>query len=291
MSTSSAGSRRVRLAAVALDELESSGSVRAAGDVPGSGPRRRRPAYRRRSCRRACRAATASRFIVPPAETTRSASATRLWASTPRSGTTTEGSSSDFTYSRWASVRGSTTAWTRLVAEVVEHLGKQRVRLAVVERHVGRRAHDDDHPLQVQPDRGRHGCGPARSRRGSTPPSGPGTGPACRRRRRSGAAARAGSCPASSRAAPAGSRCCAARRPLVVEHVHGGDLQPARGDREVVRAVREREVEAAALPKRRIARGATGAEPSLPSARRAAVAAEAPCAPMPCSSSRSSVCA
>ena len=59
--------------------------------------------------------ATASRFMVPPAETTRSASATRLWASTARSGTTTEGSSRALTYSRWASVRGSTTACTRLV--------------------------------------------------------------------------------------------------------------------------------------------------------------------------------
>jgi hypothetical protein len=48
--------------------------------------------------------ATASRFIVPPAEITRSAYATRLCASIARSGTMKAPSSA-----RWARVRGSTT--------------------------------------------------------------------------------------------------------------------------------------------------------------------------------------
>ena len=56
--------------------------------------------------------ATASRFIVPPAETTRSASAIRLWASIACSGRTSDGSAASRSASRWAGVRGSTTACT-----------------------------------------------------------------------------------------------------------------------------------------------------------------------------------
>src|SRR5207248_2554993 len=56
--------------------------------------------------------AAASRFIVPPAETTRSASAIRLCASTARAGTTSDGSPSLSTNARCSSVRGRTTACT-----------------------------------------------------------------------------------------------------------------------------------------------------------------------------------
>ena len=55
----------------------------------------------------------ASRFIVPPAETSTSASATRLRPSTVRSGTTTRSSPSACTPARCSSVRASTTVCTR----------------------------------------------------------------------------------------------------------------------------------------------------------------------------------
>src|SRR3954467_7619350 len=55
--------------------------------------------------------ATASRFMVPPADTTRSARAISDCASTARSVTITDGSPRLFTYWRCSSVRGSTIAW------------------------------------------------------------------------------------------------------------------------------------------------------------------------------------
>ena len=61
-----------------------------------------------------------------------------------------------------------------VAAEAVEHLREERVRLAVVERDVGRRADDDDDPLGRRRRAAPAPRGRARSRRGSTPPSGPG---------------------------------------------------------------------------------------------------------------------
>ena len=96
--------------------------------------------------------ATASRFMVPPAEITRSASATRLGASIARSGTRKPRSRSS---ARCAGVRGSTTAWTS--AQALEHLREQRVLEAVVERDLGRRAHHHDRLAAVEPELVEHG--------------------------------------------------------------------------------------------------------------------------------------
>ena len=113
--------------------------------------------------------ATASRFIVPPAETTRSAAATRLCASTACAGTSSDGRPSAISPC-CPCVRGSTTAWTRGVgAEPAEHLRKQRVAVAVVERDVGRRANDDEHAVGSTPSASGTPR-PARNPPGSTPP-------------------------------------------------------------------------------------------------------------------------
>ena len=64
------------------------------------------------------------------------------------------------------------------------------------------------------------------------------------------------------------------RRELVVEHVHGGDPQPPRRERQVVRAVADREVEAALAPEAAHRAGAREQRAQLAQPRRAAVAAE-----------------
>ncbi len=65
-------------------------------------------------------------------------------------------------------------------AEPLEHVSEERVPVAVVERDLGRRAHDDEHATQFGSERrGRARRAPrgrVRSRRGSTPPSGRGSG-------------------------------------------------------------------------------------------------------------------
>ena len=96
--------------------------------------------------------ATASRFIVPPAETTRSASAIRLCASIACSGTTSDGSAASRIASRCAGVRGKDDGLDAgIAAEPLEHVGEERVAVAVVERDLGRRADDDEHAAGSSP--------------------------------------------------------------------------------------------------------------------------------------------
>ena len=114
----------------------------------GSAARRRRRAVRRTYVNAGTPSAAASRFMVPPADTTRSACATRLSASIARSGTMKLLGSRRIA-SRCSTVRGRTTARTRRVAvEPLQHLREQRIRVTVVERDVGRRTHDDENVLR-----------------------------------------------------------------------------------------------------------------------------------------------
>ena len=89
--------------------------------------------------------ATASRFIVPPAETTRSAKAISDCASIARSGTMKPPPRSS---ARCSGVRGSTTAC--VAAQALEHRAEDVVLEAVVERDRGRRAHDGDRRGRVE---------------------------------------------------------------------------------------------------------------------------------------------
>ena len=91
-------------------------------------------------------------------------------------------------------------------AQPLQDFGEERVRLAVVERDVGGRADDDDDAPGVDRESARARPRPARSRRGSTPPSAPGRGRACPARRRSGATAQPAPCRGTSPAWQAGSR-------------------------------------------------------------------------------------
>ena len=97
--------------------------------------------------------ATASRFIVPPAETTRSASATRLCASMACSGRTSEGSPRAAIASRCSARAREDDGLDRLVrAEPAEHVGEQRALVPVVEGDVGRSPDDGDRPVVCQPE-------------------------------------------------------------------------------------------------------------------------------------------
>ncbi len=60
--------------------------------------------------------------------------------------------------SRCRAVRGRTTARTSSSRPSrSEHVAEQRVAVAVVQRHVGWRSDDDEHPLGVEPERIQHG--------------------------------------------------------------------------------------------------------------------------------------
>ena len=130
------------------------GSTGAAASPPRSAARPPRRAAPRTACETGVPSATASRFIVPPAETTRSARATRLCASIARSGTTTPPKRRDL---RALLGRAREHHRLGLLAQPLEHPREQRVLEAVVERHLGRRAHDGDGPRRIEPQLPEHG--------------------------------------------------------------------------------------------------------------------------------------
>ena len=133
--------------------------------------------------------ATASRFMVPPAEITRSDSAIRLCASIARSG---HDQAADRLYLLPLSGRSRQHHGLGGALQAIEHGAEQGVLEAVVERHLGRGAHHHDRPLAGPGPARRAPRRRARSRRGSTPPSGPRRGGSCPSRR-SAPGARAGS--------------------------------------------------------------------------------------------------
>ena len=59
-------------------------------------------------------------------------------------------------------------------SRAVEDVAEQRIPVAVVERDLGWRAHDDENPCRVEPELVEHGRVGFEARRGSTPPSRPG---------------------------------------------------------------------------------------------------------------------
>ena len=91
----------------------------------------------------------ASRFIVPPAETTRSASAIRLCASTARSGTISDGRRGCARIPLLRAAGQDDRMHAALPSQVGKQAREERVRAAVVERDVRRRADDDECPLPV----------------------------------------------------------------------------------------------------------------------------------------------
>ena len=144
--------------------------------------------------------------MVPPAEITRSAYATRLCASIARSGTMKRAAGEHL-----LALLGRARQHHRLsgaVGQAVEHPGEQRVLEAVVQRHVRRRAHDHERPVPVDRELPQHGLvglevGQVvlllQARRSA----------AASRAPRSGTGARAGWRRAPRRRAPAGSSRCA----------------------------------------------------------------------------------
>ena len=59
---------------------------------------------------------------------------------------------------RCSSVRGRTTAWTAgSRPEPREHVVEERIAVPVVQRHLGRRPHDDEHALPLDPEIVQHG--------------------------------------------------------------------------------------------------------------------------------------
>ena len=100
----------------------------------------------------------ASRFIVPPAETSTSASATRLRPSTVRSGTTTRSSPSARTSARCSVGAGEHDGLHALVGGgAAQHARQQRgLRAAEVERVGGRGAHDVEDLRALDAELGEH---------------------------------------------------------------------------------------------------------------------------------------
>jgi len=130
-----------------------------------------------------------------------------------------------------------------IAADVRQDLREQRVRLAVIERDVGRRADDHEDAAGIEAETRRQaGVGlevgqvvlllQARILEQLVGPDAVAAQSLGRDRVRHDH-------PPGGTAADVVLK----RRELVVEHVHGGDLQPARSEGEVVRSVREREVE------------------------------------------------
>ena len=217
----------------------------------------------------------------------------RLCASTAPSGTITDGSASPRTYSRCSvGARHDERVHVLRAAEMLERLREERVRVAVVERDVGRRAQHDEHARRVDAELARAASGRAevgevvlllqarvldelrrldavrleplgRDRVGDDDP-------------RRGAAA----------------ELVLVRRELVVERRRARDAEPARRDRQLVGAMRERDVEVAALRPALAARRAgrsSGGSSARASGRRACPITAS--ASRPCISSSSIVCA
>ena len=172
-SSISSGSRCTRRsAAVFFSSTSASASVSSASRPSAIRPSSTAPILPANVVQTGVPSATASRFIVPPAETTRSASAIRLCASIACSGTTSDGSAASWSASRCVGVRGRTTACTarpRRAARARRRRagcrggGRARPRAGCARRRA------------PGPGRGRARRSPrdrARSPRGSTPPSG-----------------------------------------------------------------------------------------------------------------------
>ena len=145
-SSSSAGSRsraRRRPCRLPLDREVVQPSRGDAAAPRRSGARRPRPAGPRTSCRRASRARPPRGSSCPPAETTRSASATRLSASTAllRHDERRQRERAD-RVALLGRPREHDGLHARVGPEPLEHVGEERVPVAVVERHLGRGADD-----------------------------------------------------------------------------------------------------------------------------------------------------
>ena len=132
-----------------------------------------------------------------------------------------------------------------MIADAFEHLGKERVRLAVIERDVRRRPDHDDHLLPIEPELIQHPLVGAEIgevvllletrvleellRAGAVPLKPLGRNRVGREHAPREAAADV----------------VLKRRELVVEHVHRRYPKPPGGERQVVRSVSDREVESA----------------------------------------------
>ncbi len=293
-SASTAGSRRVRSALEAARFSSATSSARLSrrkrpSAISASSTAPRRPSN---VVQTGVPSATASRFIVPPAETTRSANAISDCASIARSGTMKP--------SQLGALLGRAREHDGLLApQAVEHRGEQRVLEAVVERDGRRRAHDGDRPRRVEPELAEHRLvglevrevvlllearvaaqlGAAWRRTGARRSGGIASGTTTRLRQ-----------PAVDRVLD--------RRPLVVERGRAGDPQQRGGDGHVVGAVAERDVEpASARPARQRGRAreqadALGGEPAaaVVADRLDARARERSASPSVCAKSRAVTC-
>ena len=146
--------------------------------------------------------------------------------------------------------------------------------MTVVERDLGRRAHDGEHARRIEPEARRARRGRARARRGSTPPSAPGSGAPWRWWRRAGRAAPAGSTSgATTRVAAREPSVCWARGELVVVRVRRGHT--AASERRAgarARRARGRGRSAAARPRHGAPAGASPSRGPSPPGRRPRVA-------------------